>query len=57
MFVSIYRENGADVVVSGCTDIRVDFSGKDCEISLIDSFEVLVDVVFNMHNRDLVSYE
>jgi aspartate racemase len=51
------KESGADVVVSGCTDIRVDFSGKDCEISLIDSLEVLVDVIFNMHNRDLVSYE
>mgnify|MGYP007058482823 FL=1 len=51
------QENGADVVVSGCTDIRVDFSGKDCSISLIDSLEVLVDVIFNMHNRDLVSYE
>ena len=51
------QENGADVVVSGCTDIRVDFSGKDCEISLIDSLEVLVDVIFNMHNTDLVSYE
>jgi len=51
------QENGADVVVSGCTDIRVDFSGKDCAISLIDSLEVLVDVIFNMHNRDLVSYE
>jgi len=51
------QESGADVVVSGCTDVRVDFSGKDCEISLIDSLEVLVDVFFNMHNRDLVSYE
>jgi len=51
------QESGADVVVSGCTDIRVDFSGKDCEINFIDSLEVLVDVIFNMHNRDLVSYE
>ena len=51
------QENGADVVVSGCTDIRVDFSGKNCEVTLIDSLEVLVDVVFNMHKRDLVLYE
>ena len=51
------QEVGADVVVSGCTDIRVDFSGEDCEINLIDSLDVLVDVIFNMHNSDVVSYE
>ncbi len=51
------KESGADVVVSGCTDIRVDFSGKDCEIKLIDSLEVLVDVIFDMHKKDLVLHE
>ena len=51
------QENGADVVVSGCTDIRVDFSGKDCGVALIDSLEVLVDVIFDMHNKDLVLHE
>jgi aspartate racemase len=51
------QESGADVVVSGCTDIRVDFSSDDCGVNLIDSLDVLVDVIFNMHNSDVVSYE
>ena len=50
-------EYAVEVVVSGCTDIRVDFSDKDCEITLIDSLEVLVDVIFDMHNKDLVLHE
>jgi aspartate racemase len=47
------QESGADVVISGCTDIRVDFSGKDCEVKVVDSLEVLVDLIFNMHKQNL----
>jgi aspartate racemase len=47
------QESGADVVISGCTDIRVDFSGKDCKVRVVDSLEVLVEVIFNMHKRSL----
>ena len=51
------QKNGADVVVSGCTDISVDFSGEECSVNFIDSLEVLVDIIFKMHKRDLVSHD
>ena len=41
---------GADLIISGCTDIRVDFSEHDCSVKVIDSLDVLVDIIYDMYN-------
>jgi aspartate racemase len=50
IFSKVYRhllEKGAEIVVSGCTDIRVDFSHDN----VIDSLDVLVTTIINIHNN------
>ncbi len=45
------KHRGAEIIISGCTDIRVDFSPKDfIDIKIIDSLEVLSDTVLNQLN-------
>jgi aspartate racemase len=40
------KDKGANIIISGCTDIRVDFSPDDfTDIKIIDSLEVLLEVV------------
>jgi aspartate racemase len=43
-------QNGAEIIILGCTDIRVDFEPSDFTlVPLIDSLEVLVDSIYNSH--------
>lgn len=42
------KENNADIIISGCTDIRVDFSPEDFpDLPIIDSLDTLVNVVID----------
>lgn len=42
-------ENGSEIIISGCTDIRVDFSNAASKVKIIDSLEVLVDEIYDYH--------
>ena len=47
------RRNGAEVIVTGCTDISVDFSPQDfSEIEVIDSLQVLSDACWGYLLQD-----
>ncbi len=41
------QDNGAEIIILGCTDIRVDFSQEDYrECIIVDSLEILVESVY-----------
>ncbi|KAA6320477.1 Aspartate racemase [termite gut metagenome] len=48
IFLNVYKhliDNGAEIVVIGCTDIRVDFHHENT----IDSLEILVNKIYQMY--------
>ena len=51
IFTGVYNyliDKGADVVIAGCTDIRVDFKHENT----IDSLEILTDKIYNLTKYD-----